>query len=73
MVISDPAPSGYLTMTGTLAGYAAYAGAGYVVAGWRGAGCGAALLTALLARQIWHASRGRGRGLPAAEGLSEGS
>lgn len=61
VVVSDGASqSGYLTLTGTLASYAFYAGVGYLVAGWSGAGCGAVLLTALLARQIWHASRGPG-------------
>jgi len=49
--------SGYLTLTGTFFSYAFYAGGGYFLAGWAGAACGATLLTMLIARQIWHASR----------------
>lgn len=55
---SGQAQLGFLTLTGTLVGYGLYAGIGYVVAGPPGAACGAALLTALLGRQIWHATRG---------------
>ena len=45
----------YLSLTGLAVGYALWSGAGYLVAGWLGAGCGAALLTVLSARQLWFA------------------
>lgn len=46
---------GYLSLTGLAVGYALWSGAGYLVAGWLGAGCGAALLTVLYARPLWFA------------------
>ena len=45
----------YLSLTGLAVGYALCGGAGYLVAGWLGAGCGAALVTVLYARQLWFA------------------
>lgn len=71
IVCESPPQSGYLTLTGTIAGYVFYAGIGYILAGWFGAGCGTVLLTILLARQLWHASSGIGIAGPAADEAAE--
>jgi hypothetical protein len=58
---------GHLSLIGLVVGYTLFGVVGYLTAGWWGVGCGAALLTVLIARQLWWAvSQGERRG---AEGL----
>ncbi len=52
MTSDRPQPE-YLTVSGLVVSYALYAGVGYLLAGWIGAACGAALLTVMWARRIW--------------------
>ena len=53
----SPVQPRYLTLTEMVFGYGLYGGIGYLAAGVAGLCCGAALLTLLIARQIWLASR----------------
>ena len=49
-------PPDHLTLTGLALSYALYAGLGWLAGGSAGGWCGAALVTALYARQVWHAA-----------------
>jgi hypothetical protein len=58
--VPPPAPPpGHLTLTGLVPRYALYAGLGWLAGGSAGGWWGAALVTALYGRQIWHAASRR--------------